>query len=126
MKFLESKDISVQEDGVSIIFKPVSMLNHTALLGYQVALNEAVEANDVGRNVQAQMKTVVYALNEMIRSISIDGDSFDPVKIASCADPSDNDTFKTLKIIYNMVTGLMVQGATKKKSSTPQPRIKKA
>ena len=119
MKFLESKDIADEKDGVSVIFKPVSPIDQTRLLGYQADLNNAIEANDIGLNVQIQMKTVAYALNEMIVDLSVDGDAHDPKHVASCADASDEGTFNTLKTIYSIVTDILVQGNTKKKSPKP-------
>lgn len=125
MKFLDSKEIAVENDGVAVIFKPVSVINQAALLGYQNAISKALAADDIGKVSQAKFKTVCYALNEMMNSLSITGKAYDPQVVAASADISDPDTIKVLNIIFNMVVDLLVQGETKKKSSTPQKSTKK-
>lgn len=126
MKFLESKEISKEQGGVSIVFAPVGPINQSTLLGYQADLNRAIESDDTGLNVQIQMKTVAYALNEMIVSLTVDGEDYDPKQVASCANASDESTFKTLKTIYSITTDILLQGETKKKLSTQPKPIKKA
>ena len=126
MKFLESKEVEVEKGKIKIVYRPVTPLNQTALLGYQAELFRAIEADDVGRNVQVQMKTTAYALNEMISSLIVDGESFDPKVVASCANASDSETFETLRAIYAMTTDLLVQGHTEKKSSTQRKPTSKA
>ena len=126
MKFLESKEVEVKKGKIAVIFKPVTPLNQSALLGYQAELSKAVEANDIALNVQAQMKTVAYALNEMIDSLIVDEVSYNPQNVAACANAADPDTFDTLKAIYDMTTGLLVAGHTKKKSSTQRKPTSKA
>ncbi len=126
MKFLDSKEISVEKGNVKVTFKPVTPVHRTALLGYQVELNNAIEAKDTNWNVQVQMKSAVYALNEMINILEVEGIEYDSKQVASCADTTDLDTFNTLKAIYEISSGLLVEGETKKKSSSQRSRTKKA
>lgn len=125
MKFLDSKEISVEKGNVKVVFKPVTPLDQAALLGYQVDMQKGLTSGDTGVIVQAKMKAVFYALQEMINRLEIGGEIFDPIKVASLADVSDMETIGTLNIIFDMVVGLLVEGETKKKSSTPQSRTKK-
>lgn len=119
MKFLENKDIKVEKGNIKVIFKPVTIMHQSVLLGYNADLCNAIKANDLGLNIHAQMKMAVYALNEMIVSLIVDGEELDPKQVADCADISDTDTFNALKNIYQMASDLLVRGHTKKKSSTP-------
>jgi hypothetical protein len=125
MKFLESKEISSEKDNVSVIFKPVQPLNQAALLGYQVDMQNAIKANDTARLVRIKMECVFYTLREMIKRLEVGGEIFDPLQVSNCADISDMDTVETLNIIFDLVTSLLVEGETKKKSSSRPSRTKK-
>jgi hypothetical protein len=125
MKFLESKEISSEKDNVKAIFKPVQPLNQAALLGYQVDMQKAIKANDTARLVRLKMECVFYALREMINRLEVGGETLDPLMVANLADISDMDTVESLNIIFDLVTSLLVEGETKKKSSTPPSRSKK-
>jgi hypothetical protein len=125
MKFLESKEISSEKDNVKAIFKPVQPLNQAALLGYQVDMQNAIKANDTARLVRIKMECVFYALREMISRLEVGGEIFDPLQVATFADISDMDTVETLNIIFDLVTSLLVEGETKKKSSSRPSRLKK-
>ena len=125
MKFLESKEISVERDDMSVIFKPVTALNQAALLGYQIDMNMALESKDTSLMVQTKMKAVFYALKEMITKLTISGEDYNPVQVAESADISDIDTVNALNVIFDMTVGILIQGETKKKSTSPQKSIKK-
>jgi len=125
MKFLESKEISSEKDNVKVIFKPVQPLNQAALLGYQVDMQNAIKANDTARLVRIKMECVFYTLREMISRLEIGGELFDSLQVANCADISDMDTVETLNIIFDLVTSLLLEGETKKKSSSRPSRSKK-
>ena len=125
MKFLDSKEISVEKDNVKVTFKPVTALNQAAILGCRVDMNLALEAKDTSWMIQAKMKAVFYALKEMISKLTIDGEDYSPDKVAGAADISDMETVETLNIIFDMVIGLLVQGETKKKSSSRPKSTKK-
>ncbi len=126
MKFLDSKEISVEKGNVKVTFKPVTPLNQVALLGYQVDMQNAVKAEDTARLIQGKMKCVFYTLKEMISSLEVKGEYVNPIDAANLADVSDMETIETLNIIFDMVVGLLVEGETKKKSSTRPSRTKKA
>lgn len=126
MKFLESKKIEKKKGNVEIIFKPMEPIHQAALLGYNAELCNSLKANDLGLNIQAQMKMASYALNEMIDSLIVDGETLDAKQVAACADISDTDTFNTLKDIYAVTSDLLLEGYTKKKSSSPVSPTKKA
>lgn len=125
MKFLESKEIEKKKGNIEIIFKPMEPLHQAALLGYNAELCNSIAANDLGLNVQAQMKMASYALNEMIDSLIVDGETLDAKQVAACADISDIDTFNALKDIFAVTSDLLLEGYTKKKSSSPALPIKK-
>ena len=125
MKFLNSKEISEEKGNVKVTFKPVTPLNQAALLGYQVDMQKGLTSGDMGVVVQAKMKAVFYALQDMINRLEVAGEIFDPIKVASLADVSDMETIETLNIIFDMVVGLLVEGETKKKSSLPASRTRK-
>jgi hypothetical protein len=124
MKFLDSKEISEEKGNVKVVFKPITSIHQSALLRFQVNLAKAIEAKDVGLNVHIQMQAVVYALESMINELIVGGESYKPLEVATMADPSDPDTFETLKTIYSMLENILVQGDTKKKSSTPRKSTK--
>ena len=126
MKFLESKEISVEQDGVAIVFAPVSPLNQAALLGYQNKIAKAFKAKDDSALIQAEMQSVFYALDNMVNKLTIKGENYSPKVIATSADISDPDTMGVLHTIFDMVVSLLVQGETKKKSSKPLKSTKKA
>lgn len=126
MKFLESKSISDEKGKVKAIFKPVTPLHQAALLGYQVALRNALMAEDEAKLIKIKLECVFYTLRDMIESLEVAGEIFDPVMVANCADVSDMETIETLNIIFDMATGLLVEGETKKKSSSRPSRTKKA
>ncbi len=126
MKFLESKEISVEKGNVKVTFKPVTSINQATLLGYNIDIQAGVMAKDNGFIIQAKMKAVFYALKEMASELIVDGDNYDPVKVANSADISDMDTVNILNTIFDMVVGLLVAGETKKKSSSQRSRTKKA
>ena len=126
MKFLDSKEISVEKGNVKVVFKPVTPLDQAALLGYQVDMQRAIKANDTARLIKDKMACVFYSLRQMINRIEVSGEIFDPIKVANCADVSDMETIETLNDIFEMVTGLLVEGETKKKSSVRPSRTKKA
>jgi hypothetical protein len=126
MKFLDSKEISVEKGNVKVTFKPVTSLNQAALLGYQVDMHNALKGNDTARLIQIKMECVFYTLRDMINRLEVAGEIFEPIKVANLADVSDMDTIETLNIIFDMVIGLLVEGETKKKSSTRPSRTKKA
>jgi hypothetical protein len=126
MKFLESKEISSEKDNIKVIFKPINAIHQSRLLGYQAELMNAIKSDDLGRNIQVQMKTVVYALQEMVNKLFISDEELDPQEVADCADISDQDTFDVMKKLYEMVTSLLVEGETKKKSSSRPSRTKEA
>lgn len=125
MKFLESKKVEKKKGSIEVIFKPIEPLHQAALLGYNAELCNSLEANDLGLNIQAQMKMASYALNEMIDSLIVDGEKFDAKVVAACADISDVDTFNVLKDIYAITSDLLLEGYTKKKSSSPASPTKK-
>ncbi|MCK5615539.1 hypothetical protein KAR91_77460 [Candidatus Pacearchaeota archaeon] len=125
MKFLESKEISNEKGNVKVVFKPVTALNQAALLGYQVDMNLALEAKDTSWMIQAKMKAVFYALKEMISTLTISGEGYPPDVVADTADISDMETVEALNIVFDMVVGLLVQGETKKKSSSQRKSTKK-
>ncbi len=126
MKFLDSKEISVEKGNVKVVFKPITPLNQAALLGYQVDMQHAVKANDTARLVKLKMECVFYTLREMINRLEVAEEIFEPGMVANLADVSDMETIETLNIIFDMVIGLLVEGETKKKSSTRPSRTKKA
>jgi hypothetical protein len=125
MKFLESKEISNEQDGVSIVFAPVSPLNQAALLGYQNKMSRALKVDDIPAVVQAKMQSVFYALDNMINKLTIKGEDYPPGVVAASADLSDPDTMEAINTIFDMVVSLLVQGETKKKSSKPPKSTKK-
>jgi hypothetical protein len=125
MKFLDSKEISVEQGDVKAVFKPVTPLNQAALLGYQVDMQHAVKANDTARLVKVKMECVFYTLKEMISRLEVEGEIHDPVMVANLADVSDMETIETLNIIFDLTIGLLVEGDTKKKSSTQRKSTKK-
>lgn len=125
MKFLDSKKIEKKKGNIEIIFKAMEPLHQAALLGYNAEVCNSLEANDLGLNIQAQMKMASYALNEMIDSLIVDGETLDAKIVAACADISDVDTFNVLKNIYAITSDLLLEGYTKKKSSSPALPIKK-
>jgi len=125
MKFLESKEISVEKGNVKAIFKPVTPLNQAALLGYQVDMQNAVKADDTARLVKVKMECVFYTLKNMINRLEVEGGLHDPVMVANLADVSDMETIETLNIIFDLTVGLLVEGETKKKSSSPRKSTKK-
>ena len=126
MKFLDSKEISVEKGNVKVMFKPVTPLHQASLLGYQVDMQNAVKADDTARLVKVKMECVFYTLKSMINRLEVGGEIFDPAMVANCADVSDMETIETLNIIFDMVIGLLVDGETKKKSSSRPSRTKKA
>jgi hypothetical protein len=125
MKFLESKEISSEKGNVKAVFKPVSPLNQASLLGYQVDMQKAIKANDTARLVRLKMECVFYALREMINRLEVGGEILDPFMVATLADISDMDTIESLNVIFDLVTDLLVEGETKKKSSSPRSPLKK-
>lgn len=125
MKFLDTKEISDKSGGVAVVFKPVSPIHQAALLGYQNTISNGLKAKDDGLISKAKFQSVCYALNEMINSLTIEGDEYDPKVVASSADISDPATITALNAIFDMVVGLLVQGETKKKSSKPPKSTKK-
>ena len=125
MKFLESKEISSEQDGVAIVFAPVSPLDQAALLGYQNEIATALRDNDNKALIQSEMKSVFYALDNMINKLTIKGEDYPPKVVAASADIADKDTMEALHTIFDMVVTLLVQGETKKKSSKPPKATKK-
>ena len=125
MKFLESKEVSSERDGVAIVFAPVSPLNQAALLGYQNKIATALGGNDIPAVIQYKMQSTFYALNEMVNTLTIKGEDYDPKVVAASADLSDIDILDVVNTIFDMVVGLLVQGETKKKSSKPPKHTKK-
>jgi hypothetical protein len=89
-------------------------------------MQHAVKADDTARLVKIKMECVFYTLRDMINRLEVAEEIFDPAMVADCADISDMETIETLNIIFDMVVGLLVEGETKKKSSSRQSRTKKA
>jgi hypothetical protein len=126
MKFLESKEISDQRGDVKVKFKPVTSDDQARILGYQGTIANAISNNDDGKNIQAQMRTSAYALKHMINEVKVKDEIIDHKEAGDCADLSDKETVNVLIAIYEMTVSLLVAGETKKKSSSPQSRTKKA
>ena len=125
MKFLDSKEISEEKGNVKVKFKPIQPEDQAVIAGYQGAIANAVKARDEGRNIQAQMRTVFYALKNMVNEVKVDNEIIDHEKAAECSDVSDIDTINVLLDIYHIVVSVIIIGETKKKSSTPQSPTKK-
>ncbi len=125
MKFLESKEISVEKGNVKVTFKPVRPEDQAVIAGYQGGIANAIETGDEGLNIRAQMRTVFYALENMIKELRVNGEIVDHKKAAECSDVSDIDTINVLLTLYQMTVSLIVEGETKKKSSTRPSRTKK-
>jgi hypothetical protein len=125
MKFLESKEISSEKDNVKVIFKPMSMVNKSALLGYNNSIYKGMAADDGGMIATYKMKSVAYILLNMINSLTVGEEKVDHIKCGSCADVNDPDTLLVLNTIYDLAMDLILEGDTKKKSSSPPSRTKK-
>ena len=125
MKFLDSKEISVEKGNVKVVFKPVSMVNTSALLGYNNSIYKGVTADDGGMIALFKMKAVAYILLNMVNSLTVKGEDVDHIACGNCADVNDPDTLAVLNIIYGMALDLILQGETKKKSSSRPKSTKK-
>ena len=125
MKFLDSKEISEEKGNVKVVFKPITPDDQSVVLGYQGAIARALKADDEGKNVQAQMRTAAYALKHMINKVIVGGVVIDHEKAADCADLTDQETVDVLLAVFRMTVGIMVEGETKKKSSSQPKSTKK-
>jgi hypothetical protein len=61
----------------------------------------------------------------VVKRLEVGGEMLDPLMVANLADISDMDTVESLNIIFDLVTSLLVEGETKKKSSSPRSPSKK-
>ena len=125
MKFLDSKEISVEKGNIKVVFKPVTMVDTSSLLGYNNSIHKGLVADDGGMIATFKMKSVAYILLNMINNLTVEGEEVDHIKCGNCANVNDPDTLAVLNIIYGMAMDLILEGETKKKSSSRPKSTKK-
>jgi len=94
MRFLRGQSETLTDDEITVVIKVISTAQ-------QARLSDL--AGDT--SISGRISMIGYILNNCIESLAIDGESIDPVTVATSADISDKDTLEMVMRIGALAVG---------------------
>jgi len=91
MKLLKGQVSTVEKDGIKLTVKVID-----------TATQAIISDLSVGAGIEARIKMISYILKNIIESVEVNGEQFDPKDIATKADISDTETLNTVLNIGGM------------------------
>jgi len=93
VKLLPADAVSIEDDDIKMGLKPFQKWMQVGLIDRYVDKPNAKQAHEMS----------VYVLNNVVDTLSVNGEAFNPIDVATMADVSDVNTAKQIRRITSLV-----------------------